>query len=463
MRKNTQGGCRWNRACVAFLLCAATAIAASGQTFQTLHTGDGGPSPLVEGFDGKLYGGYAQEIFKIGVYGAFTGICPIAKECNVGYSLGPLNLGQDGNLYGTAFGGGNNGGGTVFRATPKGVATALYNFCEFNRCPGGDEPEIAVPAPDGNLYGITYQFGLYNRGTAFKINSQKQFKVIYRFCAVRTTECLDGSLPNSLIVGTDGNLYGTTEQGGEGNFSCGTVFKLTPGGVLTTLYSFCNPGTDASPSHLIQASDGNFYGTTQGGFGSIFKITPEGMLTTLYRFCTQSLTLCTGGWMPTGLTQGTDGNFYGATCNGGTAAAPGDGTLYKITPDGILTTLYSFTGPNISCPQGLVQATNGKFYGTTPGNNGGFPATIFVLDVGLRPFVKTVLTSGKVGARVTIIGRNLSDVSAISFNGAPATFTLCSSGTAMDTSVPEGATSGPVTVTTPTGTLTSNIVFTVLP
>ncbi len=193
----------------------------------------------------------------------------------------------------------------------------------------------------------------------------------------------DGSAPSAgLVQATDGNFYGTTYAGGtSGNCQggCGTVFRITPGGTLTTLHSFdCYDG--ASPTAaLVQGTDGNFYGTTYGGganqyYGTVFKITPSGTLTSLYSFCAQAN--CTDGSMPyAGLVQGTDGNFYGTTLEGGanSGCSLGSGTcgtVFKITPGGTLTTLHSFCAQS-GCADGgnpyagLVQASDGNFYGTT--------------------------------------------------------------------------------------------------
>src|ERR1022692_1853466 len=158
----------------------------------------------------------------------------------------------------------------------------------------------------------------------------------------------DGAVPQAgLVQATNGDLYGTTESGGTS--TNGTVFKITPGGTLTTLYSFCsqtNCTDGANPyAGLVQAANGNFYGTTQYGGtnhrGTVFKITQGGTLTTLYSFCSQ--TNCTDGECPfAGLVQAANGNFYGTTESGG--RANGYGTVFKITPTGTLTTLHRFNG-----------------------------------------------------------------------------------------------------------------------
>jgi len=209
------------------------------------------------------------------------------------------------------------------------------------------------------------------------------FTTLYSFCS--QTNCTDGFVPVAgLIQGTDGKFYGTTEYGGASNacwsgnhaVGCGTVFEITPNGALTT-YSF-NGADGAYPyAGLAEGTDGNFYGTTSfgganGHFGTVFKITASGMLTTLHSFDgTDGEAPAAGPVQATSL----DGNFYGTTTSGG---AYGAGTLFKITPGGTLTTLYSFDGKDGEWPYaGLVQATDGNFYGTTAfgGADGG--GTVF--------------------------------------------------------------------------------------
>jgi len=215
--------------------------------------------------------------------------------------------------------------------------------------------------------------------------------------------------------------------------------------------------------------------TSSGGInnnnqGTVFNITPEGKLTTIYSFCIQ--TGCPDGQLPqyTQLIQATDGNLYGTTFQGG---AYGSGTVFKITPSGTLTTLYSFCA-QANCTDGflplsgLVQATNGRLYGTTVGNlfsstcSGSGCGTIFSLSVGLVRFVETLPASGKVGRTIKILGNALTGTTAVDFNGSMAAFTVVSR-TEIEATVPSGATTGLVTVTTPKGTLTSNEEFRVTP
>jgi uncharacterized repeat protein (TIGR03803 family) len=230
------------------------------------------------------------------------------------------------------------------------------------------------------------------------------------------------------------------------------VFKITLTGTLTTLHSFDSTDGDA-PRALVQGTDGNFYGTTtQGGangYGTVFKITPSGKLTTLDSFAPY-------GFPEATLVLATDGNFYGTTSSGGTE---GDGTIFKITPSGKLTTLHTFDGTDgAEIAAALVQDTNGTFYGTAPFGGANNDGTVFSLSVGLGPFVETQPTSGKVGAAVKILGTDLTGATSVTFNGTVAVFKVVSA-SLITTNVPTGATTGTVEVTTPKGTLKSNVVF----
>ena len=222
-------------------------------------------------------------------------------------------------------------------ASPAQVLTTLHSFA------GGDgaSPLFAglVQATDGNFYGTTVAGGAYNSGTVFKISFSGTLTTLHSFNGADGAASYAG-----LVQATDGNFYGTTIAGGASN--TGTVFKITPSGTLTTLYSFCSQANCADGTNpragLVQAIDGNFYGTTFGGGandeGTVFKITPSGGLTTLYSFCGQAN--CADGQHPlAGLIQATDGNFYGTTWYGG---ANDEGTIFKIPPSGALTTLHSF-------------------------------------------------------------------------------------------------------------------------
>jgi len=484
----------WKTAC-AFFLFALAAIASPAQSFTTLASFDGanGALPyygaLVQGFDGNLYGTTDEggtncapygcgTVFRITPEGTLTTLysfcaqsgCPDGEEPYAG-----VVQATDGNFYGTTVYGGDHNSGTVFKITPQGTLTRLYSFCARSNCSDGANPIAGlVRAGDGNFYGTTAAGGAHDSGTVFKITQAGTLTTIYSFCA--QAGCPDGEKPFAgLVQASDRNFYGTTTYGGSKGW--GTVFKITSLGTLTTLHSFCSETncTDGwqGSGGLLQAPDGNLYGITvlggancdPFGCGTVFKITLGGTLTTLYRFCAQAG--CADGAFPAALFQATDGNFYGTTHDGGTHPScnggAGCGTIFKITPRGALKTLHSFCARTNcldgSFPQaGLVQATDGNFYGTTfeGGTNGS--GTVFSLSTGIGPFVETLPTHGKVGSHVAIRGTDLAGATAVTFNGTPATFSMLSS-TLIKTTVPEGATTGKVQVTTPGGTLTSRVAF----
>ena len=286
----------------------------------------------------------------------------------------------DGDLYGTTNDGGPNNAGTVFKITPSGALATLYSFCGQTGCSDGKNPVGLVQARNGDLYGTAMSGGANGVGTVFKITLSGMFTTLYSFCG--RNGCTDGYGPNApLVEAVNGDLYGTTIFGpGPG---AGTVFKITPKGTLTTIYNFCSKPncTDGGSAHggLIQARNGDLYGITvegganpgPGGYGAgtVFKITTSGTFTTLYNFCTQA-TCADGSYPQAGLVQAATGDLYGTTTDGG---ANGGGTVFKITPSGDLTTLFSFCGQS-DCPlvadgevpyAGLIQASNGDFYGAT--------------------------------------------------------------------------------------------------
>jgi uncharacterized repeat protein (TIGR03803 family) len=285
----------------------------------------------------------------------------------------PIVQGKDGNLYGTAFNGGKYGQGTAFKLTPEGVLTVLYNFCSLPNCSDGASPGPGVVlGADGNYYGMTGAGGANNFGEVFKMNAAGKLTVLHSF------DSSDGAYPNSALVqGPDGAFYGTTQSGGNlqacSGFGCGNVFKVTPGGKFTPLHNFCEQPncTDGGVSYdgLAVGSDGNLYGGTWNGgesnLGTIYKITPNGAFTALYSFCQPGG--CEGGDNPLWLTLGNDGNFYGTTLNGGNN---GGGEVFKITLSGVVSTVYSFCA-KLDCKDGanphsgLWLGSDGNFYGNT--------------------------------------------------------------------------------------------------
>ncbi|HTS34864.1 MAG TPA: choice-of-anchor tandem repeat GloVer-containing protein [Candidatus Solibacter sp.] len=461
-------------------------MVASAQTFTLLHGFDStdGNQPyagLVLATDGNLYGttiyGGATNhgtIFRITRGGILTTLYSFCSQTDCPDGEVPfagLIQANDGSLYGTTLMGGASGNGTVFKITLKGALTTLHSFCSESGCTDGGNPYAGlVQATDGNLYGTTESHGINSAGTVFKITPSGTLTTLYSFCS--QVDCADGENPSAgLVQAANGRFYGTTVYGGDNTntcgVECGTIFEITPGGRFTRLYSFCSQSDCVDGAHpraaLVQATDGSFYGTTAdggtNGYGTVFKINAAGKLTTLYSFCQQSG--CTDGQTPYGaLVQATDGNFYGTTLLGGSIA---NGTVFRINRAGTLTTIHSLDGADGTEPwAGLIQATNGSFYGTTIyGGATGF-GTIFAMSVGLHAFVETQTTSGNVGAAVKILGTDLIGSTSVSFNGTAAVFNVVS-GALIRTTVPAAATTGPVTVTTPTGTLTSNRPFRVTP
>ncbi|MBZ5574365.1 MAG: hypothetical protein LAO09_21115 [Acidobacteriia bacterium] len=346
---------------------------------------------------------------------------------------------------------------TITLTAATSQAQTFTKLVDFQGANGQWPTDELVQGRDGAFYGTTMLGGAYGGGTVFKVTPGGTLTSLY-------------SSPNDepdggLFLATDGNLYGTTLNGGE--YFDGTIFNITPSGSLTTLYTFCSQPSCAdgkSPqAKLIQAADGNLYGTTyQGGIsdcGTIFTMAPNGSLKTLHLFDG------TDGCTPIGsLLQATDGNLYGTTCCDG---ANHRGTIFIVSTNGVLTTLYSFQDTDGSPGGGLFQSTGGALYGTTVDGGaydcGGYHCgTIYRLDMGFGPFVRLVRDLGKVGQTGGILGQGFTGTIDVSLNGTPASFTIVSN-TFMKATVPAGATTGYVTVITPSGTLTSNVPFRVTP
>jgi uncharacterized repeat protein (TIGR03803 family) len=462
--------------CAVFLLCAVTAIASPAQTFKTLANFDGtdGSLPqlmsLVQGTDGNFYGttgdGGANNygtVFRITPDGTITTLHSF-DNTDGAFPWAGLVQATDGDFYGTTPIGGANNYGTVFKITPRGKLTTLHSFCSTRDCGDGLSPAATlVQAADGDFYGTTSAYYGNLLGTVFKITPGGKLTTLHSFCS--EPHCADGNYPvGGLVRATNGDFYGTTGDGGVNNN--GTVFRMTLSGKLTTLHSFDSTDGSLPFSTLVQATDGDFYGTTLDGggagnpyWGTVFKMTPGGKLTSLYSFCSEAS--CTDGNSPyAGLVQATDGNFYGTTYSGGTV---GGGTVFSISREGKQKTLHSFDSTDGAHPTGgLLQATNGDFYGATLGGGADGDGTVFRLSMGLGPFVTTRPNSGKVGTKVIILGNKLKGTTSVTFNGTAAVFKIVSS-TEITTTVPTGATTGKVQVKTPSGTLTSNVNFQVTP
>jgi len=409
---------------------------------------------------------------------------------------GLITQGRDGNLYTTSFLGGSHNAGTAFKITTGGTLTVLHNFGDWPRSglvlgtdgyyygtatygqgsvfklggkqlttlysfTGGSDGDYPFAPPiqglDGNLYGTTWVGGSSDLGTVYKLTPSGELTTLYEFDGTQ------GGYPTApLMQATDGNFYGTSSS----SAGCcvlsgdGTVFKITPAGVLTTLHFF--EGTDGAipRAPLVQGSDGNFYGTANEGGefsgGVVFKLTSAGVYSVLHNF---SGVTTDGAYPDAGLVQASDGNFYGTTVEGGTEF---DGTIFSISPQGNFSVLYSFDGTTGSAPQiTLLQHTNGVLYGEGSGGTYG-GGVFFSLDVGAPPFVRFLPAAGMVGKTVEILGQGFTGTTSVAFNGVPASYSV-KSDTFLTATVPAGATWGFITVTTPTGTLTSNKKFIVKP
>jgi uncharacterized repeat protein (TIGR03803 family) len=367
---------RWLVPAYCFLILSAVGARADGSvsllhTFAPLAPAGCYPwSTLIQAADGNFYGTAvsggpfdAGNIFQVTPSGILTPMYSFTNGIDGGFPRASLVVGSDGNFYGTAAYGGSSGVGTVFKMTARGVFTPLYSF----RTNGidGQRPEAAlIEGSNGCFYGTTSYGGSNGCGTIFAITPAGALTTLHSFTGSGT----DGSGPTApMILGTDGNFYGTTAYGGTRGY--GTVFRMTPQGVWTNLHSFDWAGGDGNVpwSALVLGTDGNFYGTTYGGgtygYGTVFLITPDGALTTLYSFTNGE----DGGYPYAALVQGVNGNFYGTSHGWSTmvAGTSSIGTVFEITPWGYLTTLYAFTdsmdGANPTA--GLVLGTNGNFFG----------------------------------------------------------------------------------------------------
>lgn len=467
----------WQRARAISLFCAVTTAASLAQTFTTLLNFNGlnGAypfcSPLTQATDGKLYGTtYAGgdltcnaplgcgEIFRVSPTAKLTTLYTFHGADGAGPDGGLIQA-LSGDLYGTTYNGGTYNNGTVFKITSAGELITLHNF---DNTDGYYPYGGLIQAANGNFYGTTGYGGAYGFGTVFEITRAGTLTTLHSF------KLKDGALPQAgLIQAINGNFYGTTYRGG--TYNAGTVFQITWQGTFTTLHSFERMDGYYPYAALVQADDGNLYGTTweggtstncTDGCGTLFEITPQGTLTILHSFESND-----GAYPYSGLVEATDGNFYGTTGSGG---AYNWGTIFGISKSGALTTIYSFC-PQPGCPDGedpaggLIQATSGAFFGTTS-YGGRSPnctlgcGTVFSLSVGLAPFLETRPGGGKVGTVVRILGTDLIGATSVSFHGTPAEFTVLPS-SEIRTTVPPGATTGDVTVVTPNRVLTSNHKF----
>jgi uncharacterized repeat protein (TIGR03803 family) len=436
---------------------------------------------IAQGRDGNLYStapntptglcSFCGAVFKISPSGTVTVVYDFNDAAGSGYTpFGGLVLGTDGSFYGTTKAGGAFNEGTLFKITASGTLTPWYSFgtCTYP-CKEGLYPKAPpVQGADGNFYGTTPNLNDgTNTGVVYKITSAGKFTTIHVF------DLTTGYNPNApMIQGNDGNYYGTTTLGGKtatptcvaafASSTCGTVFKITPSGTVTFIYEFAKTDGAGPIGPVIQGTDGNFYGTTSeggtSGFGVVFKLTSSGVLTVLHDFNG------TDGKTPdAGLVQANDGNFYGVASAGGTL---GYGTIFKITStsDHTFSVIYNFDNTHGATPEvALFQHTNGILYGDTDTGDTHGGGVFYSLNIGAAEFAKLQTTSGKVGTKVSILGQGFTGTTAVSFGGVKATTFSVSSDTYLTANVPTGAKTGTVTITRPSGTVNSIQQFKVTP
>lgn len=440
------------------LLLSASAFAQTITTLQNFN-GTNGANPyigaLTQGRDGKLYGttyyGGANSQGTVFRFNQATNFISVIHSFAgpEGSSPTALMLATDGNYYGTTNYGGSAGLGVLFKITSGGTYTLLHSFL------GGSDGEFPQDAPiqasDGNIYGVTVG-GVGTAATVYKYTRSGAYSIVY------TLPTSSGAYAQGVMQGSDGNLYVTANGGGA--IGCGSIVKLTLPGVLKQVHSFSctNNGGSYPVAPLIQASNGDYYGTTPDGgssdFGVLYQLGASFGETVSHTFTSSGARTPEGGLM-----QGTDGNLYGVSMSSGNLDG---GILYTWNPSTLTySELYQFTGDgNILAP--LMQHTSGVFYGTSQEQGTHGDGFLFSVNMSLGPFVALVYPGGKVGSTVEILGQGFTGTTSVTFNGLSSSFTVVSD-TYMTAVVPTGATSGAVAVTTPGGTLTSNVNFRVSP
>jgi len=450
------------------LVLLAAPVAVSAQTYKVLHnfdciTGNAG-APALAGVIAQSPGGamlttsphcanstFPAEAFRIWPDGTLQ----VVHNFGVTDPVGGLTLAMDGKFYGTTQRGGPTAMGTVFKMTQNGSVT---NLCQFKNGSDGARPWAPpIQSAGGDFFGTTYgtpsggQQGDY--GSVYRITKDGNFTVLHSFSQFAANPA------GPLVQGTDSAFYGTTYRGGPGHY--GTIFRVSSASDFKVLVNF-NWTNGAYPyAGLTQASDGNFYGVAYeggdaNGDGVLFRMSPQGALTVLHTFTGGS----DGANPVSGLVQASDGNLYGTNTAGGKY---GYGVLFRATLAGVVVPLHDFnwnqeTGIQ---PISLFQHTNGILYGIAnaggPNNQGVF----FSLNAGLPKFVTYLPVYGKPGALVEILGQGFTSTSQVSFNGTLAAAPDVVSPTYLRVVVPSGATTGPITVTTSTGPLKSNKVYVV--
>ena len=465
-----------HRAILGIALLFATASTLYAQTYKVLYsfgTTSGDPSePYPPGMIAQSRGGYLFSTtdgggfskdgaaFRITTRGSLS-VLHSFNGLDGNRSDSGLTLATDGQYYGATSAGGAYGYGTIFKMTQGGTITTLYSF-PAGGADGGCPFAPPIQSQAGDFYGTTSGCGGWAdpqglSGSVYKITKYGEFTLLH------TISAAEGTNPTGpLVQGTDYRFYGTAAFGGANGG--GTIFRVSSAGNFQVLYSFDGTLGSNPLAGLIQANDGNFYGVTawggSGNAGVVFKMTLPGYaVTVLHTFDG------TNGYPYGGLVQGSDGNLYGTTSATDDDNNPG-GSVFRLSLAGDYAVLHTFQPWAIdgSAPESaLMQHTNGILYGMTIVGGSTGKGTFFSLDEGLKPFVTYLPTYGRAGALVQILGQGFTSDSVVSFNGTPASSPAVVYPTYIRVFVPAGATSGPITVTTPSGTLTSNKVFIVHP
>jgi len=431
-------------------------------SFDPIDEGVFGPFPqsvMAQGPDGNIYGttdtGGANSfggMFMVTPSGAETKLHDFTSaegtHCNMG-----LTLGNDGNFYGACLDGGTNNEGELYRMTSSGVLTILYSFTNVNG--DGAEPDAPpIQASDGNFYGGTLAGGAHNDGVIYKMTPAGVVTIIHSLAYPAE----GGSVGGALVQGSDGNLYGTTEEGAG-------IFKVTTTGKYTVIHALSASDGQVPLSALIQGSDGNFYGTTSlggsAGDGTIFKVTPAGAFTVVHNF---DPTIDGQGDPWNALVQATNGSYYGVSFRSGLSGQNSYGGLFKLTSKSAYSSLYLFDGTVGANPgSALIQHTNGLLYGNTESQGGFNGGSIYSLNVGAKPFCSLLNGLGSIGTSIGILGQGFTSSSVVKFGGVPATSVVLNGSAYLTAVVPAGALTGAVTVTSGASALTSKQMFHVTP
>jgi uncharacterized repeat protein (TIGR03803 family) len=461
----------------AVVIFTGAAVPAPAQTPTVLHAFNDAPTDacetennIVQGRDGFMYG--------MGLYcgtnntGAVYKVSPSGTESviynfpsNWSFCFSGLTLGRDGNFYGTCFStpGGN---GSIFQLTPGGVFTDKHDFSGAN----GDTEPIYAPtqASDGNFYGTTGYYP-YSCGNIYQLTAAGVYKNLHTFAG---NDCGPAS---GLIQAGDGNLYGTLYACSISN-TLGCVYKISPAGVFTEIYGFSASSGYNPCTGVVQGKDGNLYGATNEGaannLGNIYRLSIAGVHTDLHDFVQTTDASCVdnAGRTNVNLLQVADGNFYGVN---GSYGPTGEGSIYKLTAAKVFTDFLFPTNPSVDGAAPLatmIQHTNGKAYGTTPVGGpttcpAGCVGTFFSVATGDAAFVNLEPSekAEPVGTHVGMFGQGFTSASVVKFGGVASTSVTRLSSTYLTAVVPVGAKTGAVTVTTGSTTLTSPQTFKVKP